>query len=65
MDVTPRTALRVFLLVGGLAVFGFGAMESSIQHIAIGLAAGVLGGFGLWMEHQSVDAPAEWDRDGR
>lgn len=52
MDVTPRTLLRAFLLVGGLAFLGFGLLESSMFHLGIGILAGALGAFGLWWERQ-------------
>lgn len=50
MDWTFRTILRGFLLVGGLAFVGFGAVEGTLFDLGIGIVAAVLGALGLWRE---------------
>jgi hypothetical protein len=50
MDWNFRTGLRGFLVVGGLAFVGLGAMDGSLFDLGIGILAAVLGAFGLWRE---------------
>ena len=52
MDLTPRTVLRAFLLVGGIAVLGLGIIEESLVQIGIGVVAMLLGGFGLYTQYK-------------
>jgi hypothetical protein len=50
MEWTYRTILRVFLVVGGVAIVVVGALEGSTFELALGVLAIVLGAIGLWME---------------
>lgn len=50
MEWTPRTVLRVFLILAGLYVLGIGILEESVLRSALGVFAIALGGFGLWWE---------------
>lgn len=51
MDWDGRTLLRGFLLVGGLLFLGAGLVRGELFDVGIGAFAAVLGGFGLWWEH--------------
>ena len=48
MDITARTILRLFLLIGGVIVLVFGIIDESTLNIAVGLLAAILGAIGLW-----------------
>lgn len=52
MDVTPRTVLRAFLLIGGIAVLALGIVNESTTQLAVGAIAAILGGLGLYGEWQ-------------
>jgi hypothetical protein len=52
MNWSPRTLLRVFLLVGGLAFTVMGTLEGSLFNLALGAVAAFLGLVGLWMEYR-------------
>ena len=51
MEITPRTLLRAFLVIGGLAIAGMGIADEELWRIALGVAAATLGGFGLWYQY--------------
>lgn len=51
MDITPRTVLRAFLLVGGIGVGTLGYVDGSTTQVVLGIAAVLLGGFGLWYQY--------------
>jgi len=50
VDWTARTFLRAFLLVGGLGFLVAGAGGGAPVDVGLGVAAALLGAFGLWTE---------------
>jgi hypothetical protein len=50
MDVSLRTLLRLFLVVGGIGYVAWGALEARTTFVGLGLLAVALGLFGLWRE---------------
>jgi len=52
MHWSPRTLVRVFLLVGGLAFIVLGAVDGSLFNLGLGAVAAFLGLVGLWMEYR-------------
>jgi hypothetical protein len=50
MDVSFRTLLRLFLVVGGLGYVAWGALDARTTFVGLGLLAVALGLFGLWRE---------------
>lgn len=52
MDLSLRTALRGFLLAGGIVFVLLGVVEGSTFNIALGGVAAFLGAVGLWTEWQ-------------
>jgi hypothetical protein len=50
MDVTGRTLLRVFLVVGGIAILVLGIVSDDPFQAGLGAVATALGAFGLWWE---------------
>jgi len=52
MHWSPRTLVRVFLLVGGLAFIVLGTLDSSLFNLGLGAVAAFLGLVGLWMEYR-------------
>lgn len=55
MDVSPRTLLRIFLLIGGVWMIWLWMSDGSTLNLAIGVLAAAVGGFGLWWEYQQSD----------
>lgn len=47
---TPRTFLRILLVIGGSAFIFWGSASDEGLHMALGAIALVLGVFGLWYE---------------
>ncbi len=62
MVSTGRTALRVFLLVGGLAFAAFGVVDGSNGDVIVGGVAAVLGGVGLALQYLGLEPGS--DRSG-
>jgi len=62
MVSTARTVVRGFLLLGGLALAGVGAVEGSTVDVVVGGVAAVLGFVGLWLQYR--DRQADSDRSG-
>ena len=54
--------MRGFLLLGGLALAGVGAVEGSTVDVVVGDVAAVLGFVGLWLQYR--DRRANSDRSG-
>jgi len=59
MNQNPRSLLRVFLLVGGLAYLGLSVARGEVFGMTLGFLAAVLGGFGLLWEWRQQSTGAE------
>lgn len=59
MEITPRTLLRAFLVIGGVAIAGMGIADGELWRIALGGAAALLGGFGLWYQYSQEQGVAD------
>ena len=56
MELTFRTVLRAFLLVGGSAYLVYGLVDGTTFDVALGAFAAVVGAIGLWsMRLQASD----------
>lgn len=47
---TPRTILRLFLLVGGIGIFWLGVQDDNTVNMVLGILAALLGAVGLLWE---------------
>ena len=60
MELTFRTVVRGFLLVGGSAYFVYGLVDGTTFDIALGAFAAVVGAVGLWsIRIQATDEDAD------
>lgn len=50
----PRTLVRVFLVVGGVAYAAGGVLTESPVNVGFGLLAAALGGFGIWWDRREA-----------
>jgi hypothetical protein len=50
MEWTFRTLIRGFLVIGGLGYMAWGVLDDSLVTLGFGVAAVLLGAFGLWSE---------------
>lgn len=49
---TPRTFLRLFLVIAGLWFIFTGIQDNDMIYLMLGFIAVILGGFGLWWQYR-------------
>ncbi len=50
---TPRTILRLFLVIGGIGLIILGILGNDVINMVLGGLAAILGAGGLWYEYRN------------